>query len=111
MQLVKASHCLMNVHFTVCRENGVGWSQEIRDDVIGEAAKFGSVYHIHVDATSPEGCVYMKCQSPQVAAAVVNALNGRKYAGKSWWRDCRDSVGCSWDMVKVFGDMRGVVRT
>jgi RNA-binding protein 39 len=83
MQSIAAvASCLVLKHmFNPNKENGVGWSQEIRDDVIGEAAKFGSVYHIHVDATSPEGCVYMKCQSPQVAAAVVNALNGRKYAG------------------------------
>ena len=77
------SSCLvLNNMFDPSNESGLSWSQDIRDDVLGEANKFGLVHHIHVDISSPKGSVYLKCQTPQVAAALINALNGRKYGGK-----------------------------
>ena len=67
--------------YLVHSESGAGWKEDVRDDVLSEVSKFGAVFHIHVDATSPQGCVYVKCQAPQVATAAVSTLHGRKYGG------------------------------
>lgn len=69
-------------------ESGAGWKEDVRDDVLLEVSKFGAVFHIHVDATSPQGCVYVKCQAPQVASAAVSTLHGRKYGGKEIKAQC-----------------------
>lgn len=77
----------MLLHFLTSSESGAGWKEDVRDDVLSEVTKFGAVFHIHVDATSPQGCVYVKCQAPQVASAAVSTLHGRKYGG-GWWTGC-----------------------
>lgn len=50
----------MNV--LLCRENEPGWDDDIKNDVLEEVSKLGSVVHIHVDSTDPEvcDCVYSK---------------------------------------------------
>ena len=42
--------------------------------------KIGNILHVHVDKFS-QGNVYIKCQSPQVANAVIESFSGRRYAG------------------------------
>ena len=37
--------------------------------------------HIYVDKASPQGNVYVKCPTITAAAASVNALHGRFFAG------------------------------
>ncbi|KAG1672326.1 RNA-binding protein 39 [Nymphon striatum] len=61
---------------------GATWDQEIRDDVIEECRKHGGVVHIFVDKASPQGNVYVKCPTINSAAASVNSLHGRFFAGK-----------------------------
>ena len=57
------------------------WDVEVRDDVIEECNKHGGVLHIYVDKASPQGNVYVKCPTITAAAASVNALHGRFFAG------------------------------
>ena len=64
----------------LCSENEASWESDIRDDVLEECSKFGSVFHIHVDKFS-QGNVFVKCSSPQVASSAFNNLNGRFFAG------------------------------
>ena len=42
--------CLIHV----CRESEPGWDEDIKNDVLEEISKLGSVVHIHVDSTDPE---------------------------------------------------------
>ncbi|XP_069099969.1 RNA-binding protein 39 isoform X1 [Pleurodeles waltl] len=63
-------------------EDEPGWDTEIKDDVIEECNKHGGVIHIYVDKSSTQGNVYVKCPSIAAAAAAVNALHGRWFAGK-----------------------------
>ena len=44
--------------------------------------KCGNVMHLFVDKFSA-GNVYIKCQTPQVAAGAVGAFNGRYYGGEN----------------------------
>ena len=67
--------------YIYCSEVGVTWDVEVRDDVIGECNKHGGVLHIYVDKASPQGNVYVKCPTITAAAASVNALHGRFFAG------------------------------
>merc|ERR1711915_550852 len=68
--------------FDPATEREPAWDQEIRDDVVEECNKHGSVMHIVVDKTSPQGNVYVKCPNIATAVAAVNALHGRWFAGK-----------------------------
>ncbi|XP_071813275.1 RNA-binding protein 39-like isoform X2 [Apostichopus japonicus] len=68
--------------FDPTRENSPTWDEEIRDDVITECTQHGGVLHIHVDKASPEGRVYIKCPTVEIALAAVNTLHGRWFAGK-----------------------------
>ena len=67
--------------FDPASESGSGWEEEIRDDVLEESMRFGSVLHLQVDKFST-GNVYVKCINNQVALSVVAAFNGRFYAGE-----------------------------
>lgn len=40
--------------YSFCRENEPGWDDDIRNDVLEEVSKLGSVVHIRVDSTDPE---------------------------------------------------------
>jgi len=68
--------------FDPATETSMTWDREIMDDVIEECNKHGGVLHIYVDKASPTGNVYVKCPSIAAAAASVNALHGRYFAGK-----------------------------
>jgi RNA-binding protein 39 len=79
-----ATQCFMLTNmFDPATETNLDWDLEVRDDVIEECSKHGAVFHIFVDKVSPTGNVYAKCASATVAAAAVNALHGRWFAGKS----------------------------
>lgn len=76
------SNCFMLSNmFDPSAENEPGWDSEIRDDVLEQCVRFGTVLHIHVDPYS-QGNVYLKCALPQVAAAAFNHINGRFFAGE-----------------------------
>ena len=47
-----------------------------------ECNKHGGVTHVYVDKQSPQGNVYVKCPSIASAAASVNSLHGRWFAGE-----------------------------
>lgn len=64
------------------RETNPNWADEIRDDVLEECNKHGGVLHVFVDRQSAQGNVYVKCPTIATAAASVNALHGRWFAGK-----------------------------
>lgn len=78
-----ATQCFMLSNmFDSSQESSDTWDSEIRDDVIEECSKNGGVLHIFVDKASPQGNVYVKCPSVASAAAAVNSLHGRWFAGK-----------------------------
>ncbi|KAI0227777.1 RNA-binding protein 39 [Lamellibrachia satsuma] len=78
-----ATQCFMLSNmFDPTTETAPNWEVEIQDDVIDECNKHGGVLHIYVDKASPQGNVYVKCLSIAAAAASVNALHGRYFAGK-----------------------------
>ncbi len=82
VSLPAISNCFMLSNmFDPSADNEPGWDTEIRDDVLDECSRFGTVLHIHVDPYS-QGNVFVKCALPQVAAAAFNNLNGRFFAGK-----------------------------
>merc|ERR1719204_2525177 len=53
---------------------------DIREDVREEVSTHGRLLHIYVDKSSKEGRVYLKFESPSVAASAFKALNGRWFA-------------------------------
>lgn len=63
-------------------EGEEGWQDDIRDDVINEINKYGSVEHIHIDIGCEVGVVYVKCESKATAVIAVNALHGRYFGGR-----------------------------
>ena len=66
-----------------CREQAAGWDATISDDVVRECARHGAaVTHIAVDRSSPQGNVYVKCESATAALAAVTALHGRCFDGR-----------------------------
>ncbi|KAK4324685.1 hypothetical protein Pmani_004685 [Petrolisthes manimaculis] len=78
-----ATQCfLLSNMFDPTVETNPNWCDEIRDDVLEECNKHGGVLHIFVDRQSAQGNVYVKCPSIATAAASVNALHGRWFAGK-----------------------------
>ncbi|XP_063876056.1 RNA-binding protein 39-like isoform X2 [Scylla paramamosain] len=78
-----ATQCfLLSNMFDPSTETNPNWSDEIRDDVLEECNKHGGVLHIFVDRQSAQGNVYVKCPTIATAAASVNALHGRWFAGK-----------------------------
>ena len=78
-----ATQCfLLSNMFDPASESSQNWDFEIRDDVIDECSRHGSVLHIYVDKMAPQGNVYVKCNSISSAVAAVNSLHGRWFAGK-----------------------------
>jgi len=53
---------------------------DIREDVRQEVSQHGRLLHIYVDKTSKDGRIYLKFESPAVAAAAFKSLNGRWFA-------------------------------
>ncbi len=87
------SNCFMLSNmFDPTAENEPGWDSEIREDVLEQCVRFGTVLHVHVDPYS-QGNVYLKCALPQVAAAAVNHLNGRFFAGE--WAGLLSTCTCA----------------
>ena len=82
LPVISASLMISNM-FDPASESGSGWEEEIRDDVLEESMRFGSVLHLQVDKFST-GNVYVKCINNQVALSVVAAFNGRFYAGEGF---------------------------
>lgn len=81
-QIPIATQCfLLSNMFDPRTEANPNWPEEIKNDVIEECRKHGGIVHIYVDPTSNEGHVYVKCASISSAAASVNALHGRWFAG------------------------------
>ena len=66
--------------FDPAQESGVGWDNEIRDDVIEECQRHGKVHHVYVDKQS-QGNVYVKCDTVETASKSVSALHGRYFSG------------------------------
>ncbi|XP_063402425.1 inner nuclear membrane protein Man1-like [Mytilus trossulus] len=58
------------------------WEQNVKDAILEKCRGITGILHIHVDDTSKEGCVYMKCGSCEVAYKVYKSLHG-------WWFDGR----------------------
>ncbi|XP_043209254.1 RNA-binding protein 39-like isoform X1 [Amphibalanus amphitrite] len=79
-----ATQCFMlsNMFDTAAVAQNPNFDAEIRDDVVEECNKHGGVTHVYVDKQSPQGNVYVKCPSIASAAASVNSLHGRWFAGK-----------------------------
>ena len=43
--------------------------------------KYGELMHVHVDAMSPQGSVFVRCISAQIALNAVRGINTRSLAG------------------------------
>lgn len=56
--------------------------QEIRDEVLEACLEHGGAVHVYVDATSPQGHVYVKCPTVSASVAAVNTFHGRWFAGR-----------------------------
>ncbi|XP_067130938.1 RNA-binding protein 39 isoform X3 [Centruroides vittatus] len=78
-----ATQCFMLSNmFDPTTETNPTWDEEIKNDVVEECRKHGGALHVFVDKISPQGNVYVKCQSIAAAVASVNALHGRWFAGR-----------------------------
>lgn len=78
-----ATQCFMLSNmFDPNQTTSANWEMELMDDVIEECNKHGGVLHIYVDRASPQGNIYIKCPSLAAAAASVNSLHGRLFAGR-----------------------------
>lgn len=61
----------------------IGADCEIRvRDAILEKCEGVEVYHLSVDRSSQEGCVYVKCASPTEAGKAYKQLHGFWYDGE-----------------------------
>jgi len=77
-----ATNCFQLTNmFDPKKETQPGWDAEIRDDVIEECSRHGDVHHVHVEKNSPNGVVFVKCASLDVAAKSVASLHGRYFSG------------------------------
>jgi len=65
------------------KESDPGWEEDYRNDVLEEVTKLGIVVHISVDKVSPEGNVYLKCLTGDVANKIIQSFNGRWFAGRT----------------------------
>ena len=72
-----------NIIQFVTRETVPNWEVGLRDEVIEGCKDHGGVIHIFVDKNSAEGNIYVKCPTVASAAASVNALHGRYFAGRT----------------------------
>lgn len=90
--------------FNPSEESGVGWENEIKEDVISECETYGSVLHCEVDKNS-FGYVYLVMSTPEQGRSVAENLNGRWFAKKmiqaeyipegklmSMFPDCRNAI-------------------
>jgi len=71
---------LLQNMFDPNQETDPDFDLDIREDVREEVSTHGRLLHIYVDKSSKEGRVYLKFESPSVAASAFKALNGRWFA-------------------------------
>merc|ERR1719412_2250865 len=77
---VNISSCLLlRSMFDPSTETEADFDLDIREDVMEEVSKYGTLRHIYVDKVSKEGLVYLKFSAPDHAGAkaTFDALNGR----------------------------------
>jgi len=65
------------------KETEPEWEEDYRNDVLEELTKLGIIVHIAVDKVSPEGNIYVKCLTADVAGKVIQSFNGRWFAGRT----------------------------
>jgi len=83
VQVPLPSPCFMLTNmFDPSKEKEDGWDLDIHDDVLEECSKCGQVVHIYVDKNNPQGVVYVKASTPDIAKKCSASLNGRWFAGK-----------------------------
>ncbi|XP_014784828.2 inner nuclear membrane protein Man1 [Octopus bimaculoides] len=63
-------------------EEGDDWDVHIEDAILEKCKNINGILHIHVDKSSKEGCVYIKCDNCETAGHVYRSLHG-------WWFDRR----------------------
>ncbi|XP_078455030.1 inner nuclear membrane protein Man1 [Lampetra planeri] len=63
-------------------EIGENWHLSINDAIMEKCHDNGGIVHIEVDKTSHEGCVYVKCLSPEHAGKAFKSLHGSWFDGK-----------------------------
>ncbi|XP_063229484.1 inner nuclear membrane protein Man1 isoform X2 [Bacillus rossius redtenbacheri] len=80
--LCSPTPCLKIRHmFDIEIEFGEEWPVRIRDAIL-EKCEGVNILHISVDRQSREGCVYVKCRSPQDAGRAYQLLHGSWFDGK-----------------------------
>lgn len=83
IQVPLPTPCFMLANmFDPSKEKEDDWDVDIRDDVLEECSKCGQVVHIYVDKQNPQGVVYVKASTPDIAVKCSASLNGRWFAGK-----------------------------
>ncbi|XP_024029118.1 RNA-binding protein 39 [Morus notabilis] len=72
---------LLNNMFDPATETDPEFDVDIKEDVEEECSKCGRVVHIYVDKNSA-GCVYLRFETAEAAAAAQRAMHGRWFAGR-----------------------------
>lgn len=73
-----ASSCLLlRSMFDPTTETEADFDLDIREDVMEEVSKYGTLRHIYVDKVSKEGLVYLKFADSTGSKATFDALHGR----------------------------------
>jgi len=78
---VTVSACLLLRNmFDPATETEADFDLDIREDVMEEVQKYGTLRHIYVDKVSSDGLVYLKFAETTGAKNTAQALNGRWFA-------------------------------
>merc|ERR1712045_479916 len=76
-QAPTSSCLLLRSMFDPTTETEADFDLDIREDVMEEVSKYGTLRHIYVDKVSKEGLVYLKFSDASGSKATFDALNGR----------------------------------
>ncbi|XP_075283996.1 inner nuclear membrane protein Man1 [Opisthocomus hoazin] len=68
--------------FDPVMEIGEHWHLAIQEAILEKCSDNDGIVHIAVDKNSREGCVYVKCLSPEYAGKAFKALHGSWFDGK-----------------------------
>uniref|UniRef100_A0ACB8FNX8 Inner nuclear membrane protein Man1 n=1 Tax=Sphaerodactylus townsendi TaxID=933632 RepID=A0ACB8FNX8_9SAUR len=68
--------------FDPVMEIGDHWHLAIQEAILEKCSDNEGIVHIAVDKNSREGCVYVKCLSPEYAGKAFKALHGSWFDGK-----------------------------
>ncbi|XP_009886141.1 PREDICTED: inner nuclear membrane protein Man1 [Charadrius vociferus] len=68
--------------FDPVMEIGDHWHLAIQEAILEKCSDNDGIVHIAVDINSREGCVYVKCLSPEYAGKAFKALHGSWFDGK-----------------------------